>query len=167
MKLNLGCGRDIKQKWENLDIKPLKGAIKHDLNTGLNYSDNSVSEIYARMILEHVDNPVRLIQECQRVLNKGGTLTIEVPYYNSNSAFSIFHKSFFNHNWYNKFVYDYNIYTGKERTGTQSKGFRLFNLISVKYLPTKRAKWIPEAIRRFISPMVGEITNSTVVVLRK
>lgn len=46
----------------------------------------SVSLIHAYHFLEHVRDPVRVLQECQRVLITGGVMNIVVPYYNAQIA---------------------------------------------------------------------------------
>ncbi len=50
------------------------------------YEDNSVGIIYAYHFLEHCKDPVKVLQECQRVLKVGGTMNICVPYYTSQMA---------------------------------------------------------------------------------
>lgn len=47
---------------------------------------NSVTMIHAYHFLEHVRDPIRVLQECQRVLVPGGVINIVVPYYNAQIA---------------------------------------------------------------------------------
>lgn len=49
------------------------------------YETGTVAGIHAYHFLEHLKNPVRFLQEAQRVLQPGGILQICVPYYNSQA----------------------------------------------------------------------------------
>lgn len=50
------------------------------------YPDGSVSNIYAIHFLEHVEDPVSMLKECQRVLIDGGHLNVGLPYYSAQIA---------------------------------------------------------------------------------
>ena len=89
--LNLGAGN-----------KFLPGTIPLDLPgwdadcDDIPYADNSVLQIHAYHFLEHCKHPVRVLQECQRVLIPGGIMNICVPYYSSAIASQdLDHKHFF------------------------------------------------------------------------
>jgi len=59
-------------------------------------ADESVASIIAFHFLEHVREPVKLLQEFQRVLMPGGVVNIVVPYYSSAmAAQDLDHKHFF------------------------------------------------------------------------
>lgn len=85
MKLNLGCGADVRQGWENLDYNPnvckRRGVKRCDVFKKLPYPDGSVSEIHARYVLEYgsYHRTPQVIEEWLRVLEPGGTITIAVP----------------------------------------------------------------------------------------
>ena len=84
-KLNIGCGRDIKAGWVNLDIYEGKGVdVMHDLNKlPLPFDKDEFDFVLCQDILEHVDyNP--LITDIYRILKKGGTLKIRVPHFTSS-----------------------------------------------------------------------------------
>lgn len=85
MKLNLGCGNDVREGWQNVDngYDLPDDVITLDLNTlhWMNWTDNSVSEIECFDVLEHLKSTVNFINECWRVLKPGGTLKIQVPRY--------------------------------------------------------------------------------------
>ena len=97
-RLNLGCGSDIKEGYINLDITKLEGVdIVHNLQKlPYPFEDNYFDEIYARMIIEHLDNPIKIIQELYRMLKKSGKLIIEVPYETSCLTWSLPHKRAYN-----------------------------------------------------------------------
>jgi len=98
IKLNLGCGKDIKKSWINLDIKKYPGVdIIHDLNTyPYPFSDNYADFILMKHVLEHLDNIVKVMEEIYRILKPNGKVEIIVPYYKHKNAFTDpTHKHFF------------------------------------------------------------------------
>ncbi len=98
MKLNLGCGTDIKQGYVNLDIIGREGVdVVHDLNRfPYPFSNDQFDEIYASHVIEHVDDVLRVLEELYRILKNDGYLRIKVPYFSSFGAFQDpTHKHFF------------------------------------------------------------------------
>lgn len=87
-KLNLGCGRDIRQGWINLDQARLPGVdVVHDLEQlPLPFGDDHFDHIHAKDVLEHVEY-IPLLAELHRVLRSGGTLQIQVPHFTSADNF--------------------------------------------------------------------------------
>ncbi len=80
MKLNLGCGRDIREGWTNVDRFPGPGVdVVADLDD-LPFPDGSAEHVYASHVLEHVVDFAATWQEIHRVLAVGGTLHGRVPY---------------------------------------------------------------------------------------
>jgi SAM-dependent methyltransferase len=79
--LNVGAGEKIIPGAVSIDY-PEWDADK-DL---LRYGDETISGIHAYHFLEHVADPVMILQEFQRVLKPGGILNICVPYYTSQMA---------------------------------------------------------------------------------
>ena len=98
MKINLGCGKDIKEGWINVDAIPLEGIdIVHNLNEfPYPFDDNSADYILMKHTLEHLDDVVGVMEECHRILKPGGKIEIIVPYYKHEGAFEDpTHKHFF------------------------------------------------------------------------
>ena len=80
VKLNIGCGEDYQEGYINIDISPkVKTDECYNINEGIKEEDNTVSQIQAGCVLEQVDDLVRTLNECHRVLRKGGTLLGYVP----------------------------------------------------------------------------------------
>jgi SAM-dependent methyltransferase len=50
-----------------------------DVQRGLSFKDNSFTSIECQHVIEHVKNPLFLLQECFRVLKPGGKLVIVTP----------------------------------------------------------------------------------------
>lgn len=102
MKVNLGCGTDIKKGFINLDIIKSKGVdvVNNLEKANLPFSSNSMDYILCSHIFEHIHNFKALFLEVKRVLNGNGLLRITVPYlYNIVSEN---HIRFFK---YNSFTY--------------------------------------------------------------
>ena len=81
MKLNLGSGVRPLEGYINIDksrkVHPDK---RIDLEDGLlPYETESIEEICATHILEHIRNLIPLMNECYRVLQRGGKMVIAVP----------------------------------------------------------------------------------------
>jgi predicted SAM-dependent methyltransferase len=86
---NLGCGKKIIQGAINLDL-PSWDANLNTISAGTDSTDC----VHAYHFLEHLDNPIAMLAEIQRVLKPGGVANIVVPYYNSQmSAQDLSHKS--------------------------------------------------------------------------
>lgn len=85
MKLHLGCGDIYLDGWVNIDAESSSADFRHDLTNPLPYPDNSVSFIYSEHMIEHlvVEDGVRLLVECHRLLHPGGVIriaTIDLDY---------------------------------------------------------------------------------------
>ena len=81
-KLNLGCGSRYIDDWTNIDfISHSNEVIEFNLLKGIPFNDNSFELVYHSHILEHFtrENAIKFIEECYRVLQKGGILRIVVP----------------------------------------------------------------------------------------
>jgi len=112
-KLNLGCGNDYKEGWTNVDIlKEIKADINHNLNKyPYPFKADQFDYVEARMILEHLDNPIEGLAEMARIGKKGGTINITVPHCFSYAAMTdIQHQRNFTENSFNKHLLDeYNL----------------------------------------------------------
>ena len=82
-KLNLGCAFNRIDGFINIDKSKDSYADKIiDLDKPRclkSFKDNSIKEIVAVHILEHINNIIPLMNECYRVLKKGGIMIIGVP----------------------------------------------------------------------------------------
>lgn len=96
VKLDVGCGLNKKVGYIGIDVFNVKGVdLILDLEKNkLPLKNNSVDIIYTSHFLEHVDNPIDILKEFNRVLKIGGKLTIIVPHYTNPYAYHFTHKSF-------------------------------------------------------------------------
>ncbi len=89
LKLNLGCGRDIRKDYLNCDWSKDIGADKIvDLNKPLPFKTNSVDEIILNHVLEHFHEPLNLFKEIYRVSKNNALIFIRVPFFSHESSFS-------------------------------------------------------------------------------
>lgn len=98
MRINLGCGRKKLEGYLNIDSnKKAKPDLIWDISKGLPFKDNTVEEINASHILEHLgDSFFTVMDEAYRVLKDGGRFNITVPFYKSESAWgNPYHKRAF------------------------------------------------------------------------
>jgi SAM-dependent methyltransferase len=54
-------------------------AIVHDLNLPLPFADGHFQAVFASHLLEHIERPIQLLREIERVLCQGGTLVLVQP----------------------------------------------------------------------------------------
>jgi SAM-dependent methyltransferase len=134
-KLNLGCGKDIKNGYVNLDFVKIEGIdVVHNLNkTPYPFKDETFEEIYASSVLEHLDGDwFKIIGELYRILKKEGILIIKVPHFSNAVAFMENHRRFFRYRSFEDFSEQENL-SGLD----QKQGYK-FKII---YRKIKFTKW--------------------------
>jgi SAM-dependent methyltransferase len=92
ISLNLGCGRDIRSGWINVDCEDLPGVdIVGDIADPATFESipsNSVSLIEMSHILEHIIYPLPMLEALYRVAKPGCILNISVPHGAHDMAFA-------------------------------------------------------------------------------
>jgi SAM-dependent methyltransferase len=88
-RVHLGCGRDVRTGWLNIDYRPGSpkaydeecNFLNFDLRRGVPLADNSVGLFYSSHFLEHLSfaQSLRLVQDCYRCLRPGGIFRAAVP----------------------------------------------------------------------------------------
>jgi len=90
-QLNLACGHVImpqEEGWVNLDRLDGPGIDVTATVPPLPFKDESFDHILCSHFLEHLpagDVTIHLMNECHRILKPGGTMHVEVPYWNSEA----------------------------------------------------------------------------------
>jgi len=81
VKLNLGCGSDVKSGYINVDKFPCSTEVVQADLTDLSFPEGYADEILLSHVLEHFGyaEGVVLLREIHRVLKPGGVAIIEVP----------------------------------------------------------------------------------------
>ena len=81
LRLQLGCGRKIKEGWLNVDLNG-HADLCLDLRESLPFLSNSCTLIYSEHFLEHLNYPTEvmfLLEESYRILKPGGIFSVGVP----------------------------------------------------------------------------------------
>jgi predicted SAM-dependent methyltransferase len=83
-KLDLGCGNAKHPGYIGVDNNP--NANQADVIWDLNvvpwpFEDESVDEVLADHVLEHLDDPLRFLAEVYRILKPGCRLILNVPHF--------------------------------------------------------------------------------------
>jgi SAM-dependent methyltransferase len=100
-RINIGSGKDYKLGWLNLDVLPkaqpdalldlgqpmaLPLAFDSNFVGAVNLAPESVDQLYANNVLEHVPDLVTFMTQALALLKTGGEFRIEVPYEHSPGA---------------------------------------------------------------------------------
>jgi SAM-dependent methyltransferase len=89
VKLNIGCGRNIRDGWVNIDSVPLPGVdhvIDLDDKPVLPFPDSSVTLIEGSHVIEHLHHPLPLMEELWRVAEPDAVAIFRTPYGSSDEA---------------------------------------------------------------------------------
>jgi len=98
LRLNLGCADDRRVGYVDVDIVEPCDLVA-DLNERWPWPDNSVREIIAFDVIEHLRSPIHTMNEAWRVLRPGGIFRIKVPTTDGRGAWQDpGHVSFWNRN---------------------------------------------------------------------
>jgi SAM-dependent methyltransferase len=92
MKLHLGCGRNVLAGWVNLDVFPGAGVdvvadLDHCAHAPLPFETGTVDEFLGSHVLEHIRNPLPLMQELHRIARPQAKAVFRLPYGSSDDAF--------------------------------------------------------------------------------
>jgi len=162
-KINLGGGADNIEGYLNIDRVELPTVdIVADLESGIPLEPNSVAEVRAVNILEHLSNTVFIMEEIHRVCKPNARVVIKVPYFKSTAAFKDpTHCSFFSERTFEYFDRT-NIEDGTLPEYKIKANFHIENITYNYY--TRGTRFLPFAgiLRRFL----WDIVKTIVVELR-
>lgn len=84
-KLNVGCGKDIRPDYVNLDVADLPGVdTVHDLTKfPWPFANNSFDAIELINVLEHLPDTIATLEELHRIARHDAEITVRVPFWNS------------------------------------------------------------------------------------
>lgn len=90
-RLNVGCGRNIRDGWINLDAANLPGVdIVCDLENlrehPIDLPEGSVEYFLLSHVIEHIRDSLSLMQELWRLAKPGATALIQVPHGGNDDA---------------------------------------------------------------------------------
>ena len=97
-KVDLGSGDRKIEDWIHLDISEVfKPEIVSDLNSGLPFRSNSIGELRAFSVLEHLNDTISFMNEIWRICADGAIISIYVPHCRSTmGSADPTHKKLFN-----------------------------------------------------------------------
>ena len=89
-RVNLGCGNDLREGYINVDSSP---AVNPDKvwnleETPLPFEDDSIDEIVANHVMEHIHNFIPLMHDIHRCCKPNATIRIRTPFYASWGQFN-------------------------------------------------------------------------------
>ena len=119
--LDISCGTAKIKGAIGIDRIKLSGVdIVHDLNKFPQpLKDETFDEIYMNDIIEHLNDTIKVMEECYRLLKSRGKLYIRVVYWNHKYAFSDpTHVRFFSE-------ISFEFFTGKRRSYYTNAQFKL------------------------------------------
>lgn len=93
-KLNLGCGKEYKEGYFNVDQdKNIKADVHFNLNKyPYPFPEKSIKTVLAYNVMEHLNEPQQFLEECYRILEPNGKMYIQVPLFGAWSGPHINHK---------------------------------------------------------------------------
>jgi SAM-dependent methyltransferase len=91
LKLNIGCGHTRLPGWVNCDqIAHSDADVVFDVQQRWPFEDNTVTEVYASHVIEHLDHPQQFFDEAWRVLKPHASLWIRTPHGQCRDAWTDF-----------------------------------------------------------------------------
>ncbi|PQP33286.1 hypothetical protein C6A36_00040 [Desulfobacteraceae bacterium SEEP-SAG10] len=155
--LNFGCGLKIKNAtgWINADIQSGKGIdVSFDFNKfPYPFKDNSFKYIIADNVLEHLIDPIAVVNELWRIADSESLIHVIVPYWNAKCAYNdVTHLHFFNERAV-ELLFDVNTSYLQD----VNKKFEILELILV---PSNKCKFLPSVIRNSLSVYLCNIIRA-------
>ncbi len=153
-KLNFGCGRKMLKGYVNVDIQKHKNIdYSFDFNKfPYPLEDDRFSYILLDNVLEHLDNPAKVLDELYRISKKNGIIHIIVPYYHCSGAYNdITHRNFFNEHSFEVLCNSGDFY------GVEKKKKKF--IIKKNDLVPTRLGWLiwPKKLRMLAGKVLGEV----------
>ena len=143
-KLNFGCGADIKAGWDNVDVQENEKLTKSfDFNEfPYPIKNDTYDYVYLKDVLEHLDEPDKVIEELKRISKKDAIIEIIVPHYQNKGAYSdLQHKHYFNDVAFEMLVEQKNAINKTKK----------FEIVELNLTPTSVGRFFPSVIRKNLS----------------
>jgi len=166
-KLNFGCGHDIRENFDNIDIVKRDKRIKKTFDFNkfpYPLKDNTYDYILVSQVLEHLFEPNKVLMELWRISNPGAIIEIGVPYYSNKASYSdMEHKIHFSSTAFEKLdkrFWEKNYFPGWE----SEKYYFSVELLELK--PTQFGRLMPKSLREKLSLFISGLINGIHVKLK-
>jgi len=155
-QLNFGCGTDIREGWDNVDIQSGKGVdLAFDFDKfPYPFPENTYNHILMKAVIEHVIYPDRVLLELHKCCKNKATIEITTDHYSNNGAYSsLEHQHYLNELAFTSFV---------EYTHLHTK--RPFKIIKLEITPTWVGMFFPRWIRNKLSLFINGLHSQIHVI---
>lgn len=168
-KLNICCGTDLREGWDNADHQKNEKVIYCNINEyPYPFEYNTYDYVLLKGAYMYAEHPEKVLEELRRITKPNGTIKIEdIPYYNNKGAVSCLGmQSFFSETTFIDYVSHFQpspeSYQTIDSTGTcYFPDERHFEILSLETFPSKIGKWIyPKWLRVKLSCMIGGLISS-------
>lgn len=154
-KLNAGCGTNILEGYDNVDIQK-EAPIVWDLNK-IPYpfaKEDTYDYVLMNGVLEYLDKPEKVLDELRRICKSNATIQINSTYYNNKGSYNDFKIIHRFHEQTFKFL-EYQIIKEEK-----------FEIINIKLNPTHLGRKIPKMIRERLSVLISGLIGEVYVTLK-
>lgn len=162
--INIGCGKTRIPDSIGIDNVLIEGCVDivHDLNrVPYPLADNYADEIHIYHVLEHLNEPIKKMEELHRILKPGGILYMRVPHFSSMGAFTdLTHKRPFAYHSFDCFEKDnYHHYYSNAAFKIVEKQIKYFGLypndgVYEKYIHPNQCAWYAKPVVRMINYLI-------------
>ena len=165
VNLNFGCGEEMLSGFINVD-KYGTPEVKHDLDVfPYPFVNDYADYILLCHVLEHLDDWLKVLKECYRILKTGGILDIAVPDSSDTSALAYYdHKHVFNFVSISTILFD--IRTGNS-WAEQKENKLNFNFVSYTRVPMRQYKYWPRFIIDWCMDHLNNFACEQMFILQK
>ena len=89
MKINIGCGKEVRDGFDGLDIVDFGQSYTCDVRHGLPFKDGEINEVYSRHLLPCLTKAEinEFFNELYRVMEDGASFTLILPAWNANGGY--------------------------------------------------------------------------------
>ena len=100
MRINLGCGDQLREGWVGVDRVPSPATrVLCDLGASLPFRDGSVEEVMLDNVVEHIPDLVGLMREVARIGRTGARVVVRTPHFSALASWRdpthVHHLSYF------------------------------------------------------------------------
>jgi hypothetical protein len=157
-KLNFGCGKDIKEGWDNVDMQEGLGVRSFNFNEfPYPLKNDEYNFILIKHVLNFVDEADKCLYELWNKCKPNAIIEIILPYYNNKGAYNdIQAKHYFSDSTFKVFIVQ------PCKINKQKK----FEIENLKLMPSAPGKLIPRVIRERLSLFIGGLISELYIKLR-